>query len=254
MSIEHGLLPCGQRRQVTMPPQSSIPSLRLKGPRSHFQAIKCRIFRFRLSIPWCHPDAHRINRETNLRRRALCLVGIRQAVSFDHCLAILYPDFDRLVDGIASFAEFIENDLQQFPLLGRRHLRDDDDETSVKRLLRIEPAKVRSIVGDEREIIADDAGHQVPIGLAAESEPVYVAGLMPARHRYRDERGMQTFINQQIHPAVSVPVGRGSRLSVVRLADFSLKPRSLSDFGRPRRGCAETHIVASASRRSSSLG
>jgi len=155
---------------------------------------------------------------------------------------------------IASFAEFIENDLQQFPLLGRRHLRDDDDETSVKRLLRIEPAKVRSIVGDEREIIADDAGHQVPIGLAAESEPVYVAGLMPARHRYRDERGMQTFINQQIHPAVSVPVGRGSRLSVVRLADFSLKPRSLSDFGRPRRGCAETHIVASASRRSSSLG
>lgn len=74
----------------------------------------------------------------------------------------------------------------------------------------------------------------------------------------KHEGGVQTLIDEEVHPATDVTdlvrPARGLDSSGTRLVLFIFKPRSLKDFGRPRRGWAATQILASSSIRSVSLG
>lgn len=122
-------------------------------------------------------------------------------------------------------------------------------------LARVQLPEIASIVGNEGEVLGDDARHQIPIGLSAQSKPVDVSGLMAARLRDRDKEGVQTLVDEKLHAGTRAFVeGRGSPFNNVRLDDLTLRPRSESFFGRPRVGCAAVHILASSIMRAVRLG
>lgn len=93
-------------------------------------------------------------------------------------------------------------------------------------LARIEPPEIASIVGDKREVLGEDARHQIPIGLSAQPKPVDVSSLMAARLCDRNKRGVQALVDEELHaatPAFFIE-GRGSPFNVARFDDVTLRP------------------------------
>ena len=88
--------------------------------------------------------------------------------------------------------------------------------------------------------------------------PMSHARLVAALNRDLHQGGVQALVDKKVHPAAYtaglVRPANGSRFNGTRLVLFIVRPRSLSDFGRPRRGWAATQIRARSNSRSVSLG
>lgn len=69
-------------------------------------------------------------------------------------------------------------------------------------LFRIQFPEVACVVRHEREIIRDNAGHQIPISLAAQAKPIDVKAVVAVILRHRHERGVQAFIDEELHETV----------------------------------------------------
>ncbi|GLR57514.1 hypothetical protein GCM10007919_22390 [Rhizobium indigoferae] len=140
---------------------------------------------------------------------------------------------------ITSFTrsgEFPQNEREQFPLLHRQNLRHDDHQASMQILSRMEFPEVAGIVRHEGKIFRDDPRHQIPIGLAAQAQPIDVEAIVAVMLSHGHERCVQAFIDEKLHVAVpegfSVPAfPRGNRFT-----DFTFSPCSDNFRGRPRAG------------------
>lgn len=103
--------------------------------------------------------------------------------------------FDHLVHELAVVTKFVENNSEELTLQSMKHLRNDDDEAGVQFLSRIEFPKVASVVGYERKILVDDPGHQVPIGLAAQAQPIDMKAIVAELLRHGHEGCVEAFID-----------------------------------------------------------
>lgn len=106
------------------------------------------------------------------------------------------------------------------------YLGNDDEQTGMNFLACIEFPEIASIVGDEGEVLGDDAKHQIPIGLSAQSEPVDVSGLMATRLCYRNKGRVQAFVDEELYADTRAfrIEGPGSPFNVARFEDVTFKP------------------------------
>jgi hypothetical protein len=71
-------------------------------------------------------------------------------------------DFHDRIRQVAR-ANMLQGCGEEFALLRRDNVGDDDDYASMKRFLAVQSKKVGAIVGDERVLLLADDSHQVPI-------------------------------------------------------------------------------------------
>src|SRR5690606_16843917 len=55
------------------------------------------------------------------------------------------------------------------------------------------------VVGDKGVVLRNNAGHQIPILFAAQSQPVHMEAIVAVILSNGHERGVQAFINQELH-------------------------------------------------------
>lgn len=166
--------------------------------------------------------------------------GARQSVTIKYRFALDYVDLDGLVDQFVA-VQLIQQHGEKLPLHGWCDLRHEDHQASMKLHVGIQSPEIGRVVRDEAKVAIENARHQVPIGGSTKAEPDDVRRLVAAVCSDRDQRGVQAFVDEKAH---------GCRLqaawSFTRLLDFNGRPRSPSDFGRPRRGCAAVQIRESS--------
>lgn len=124
----------------------------------------------------------------------------------------------------------------------------------ILRVLGVELPEVAGIIRHEGEILLDDPRHQVPVGFAAQSQPVHMETIVAVLLGHGPERRVKAFIDKKPHEVE--PDGLEA-LSLRRLrcfTDFTFRPCSDSFFGRPLAGWAATQISASSTMRSVSEG
>lgn len=118
----------------------------------------------------------------------------------------------------------------------------------------IELPEVASIVRYEREILLDDPRHQIPIGCAAQTQPVHVETVVAVRLRHGHERRVKALVDEKFHDGEPEGVGALSPRSRRRFSDFTFRPCSECFRGRPLAGWAAAQISASSTMRSVSEG
>ena len=96
--------------------------------------------------------------------------------------------------------------------------------------------EVACVVRHEREIIRENAGHQVPISLAAKTKPVDMKAVVAVFLRHSHERGVQAFIDKEFQEAAPEDFQESTLASGKRFTDFTFNPCSDSFFGRPLAG------------------
>jgi hypothetical protein len=119
----------------------------------------------------------------------------RKIVPVENRFTVIKLNLDDLVDRKGVFAEVFEQRVEQRTLLVRRNLWDEDDQSGMDGLARIELSKIARVVRDEGEIPRDDTRHQVPVGFSAQSKPIDVPCFVAASLGDGDKGRMQTFID-----------------------------------------------------------
>lgn len=112
----------------------------------------------------------------------------------------------------------------------------------------------RGLCSSEDEIPLDDPRHQVPIGLATQSQPIHMETLVAALWSRGHERRVKAFIDEKLHEVEPDGLGTFSFRRTRRFTDFTFRPCSESSLGRPLAGWAATQISASSTIRSVSEG
>jgi len=136
---------------------------------------------------------------------------------------------------------------EEFALLRRNYVGNDNDHASVEWFSAVEIEKVGAIVGDERVFLLPDNANELPILQAAESTMTDMVCAVASRMSEGDKGCVQAFVNQKLHVGVA-----GVRLwRVVRTAFRFAQGRAA---GRPRRGKARTYKGASSIFSRSSAG
>lgn len=177
------------------------------------------------------------------------LPALRQLISIEDRLIAIDTDFDHFVDQFLAAGQLLQNEREQFPLPLWKNLRQNDDEACMELLPGIELPEVASIVSHEREIIGDDAWHQIPIGLSAQAQPVYMRAIVTIALRDGHKRGVKAFVDQKFHEDEPVCFAAPAFLSDTRFDNLIVIPSSESFRGRPLAGCAAVQISESSTMR-----
>lgn len=115
-------------------------------------------------------------------------------------------------------------------------LRNDDDQAGVQALSGVELPKVAGIVGHKGEVFGDDPGHQIPVSLAAQTQPIDMKAVVAMVLCHGHERCVQAFIDEELHEVVPEDFRSLTSASGRRFTDFNFNPCSDSFLGRPRAG------------------
>lgn len=183
--------------------------------------------------------------------RPLCL---RKRIARENRVLSLEGHFDDLVDHILHACQILHYDGKQFSLQRRKHLRDDDHQARMQFLFCVQLPEISGIVRYERKIFLDDPRHQIPVGFAAQSQPIHMETIMAVRLRHGHERCVKAFIDKKVHEVEPKGLETFSFRRLTRFTDFTFKPCSESFRGRPLAGWAATQISASSTIRSLSEG
>lgn len=143
---------------------------------------------------------------------------------------------------------------KQFSLLRGKHLRDNDHQARMQFLFRVQLPEVAGVVRHEREILLDDPRHQIPVGFAAQSQPVHMKTIVAMRLRYGHKRCVEAFIDKELHEVEPEGLGALSFRNRRRFTDFTVRPCSESFRGRPLPGWAAAQISARSTIRSVTAG
>ncbi|TCU33612.1 hypothetical protein EV129_115117 [Rhizobium azibense] len=130
---------------------------------------------------------------------------------------------DDLVDQLRLY-QFLKNEIKQLPLQRRQDLRDDDHKARMQFFLRIEFSKVAGVVRDEGEISLDYSRHEIPIGFAAQSQPIDVETIVAVTLGHGHERRMKAFIDEKLHEVAPDGFRAPSFESFKRFTDFTFSP------------------------------
>lgn len=161
-------------------------------------------------------------------------------------LIAIDADLDHLVDNLTAMREVAKNKIKQLPLEARQNLWHDDNEPGVQLLPSKELPKVAGIVGNEGVIFGNDAGHEIPVGLSTQAEPVYVKAIVAIVLRNGHEGRVETFVDEEFHVDELDVVLMLSFRRDRRFSDLIVAATSESLRGRPRAGCAAAHISDSS--------
>jgi hypothetical protein len=144
-------------------------------------------------------------------------------------------------------ANMLQGCREEFSLLERDHVGNNNDHASVERLFAVEIKKVGAIVGDERILLLADDSHKLPVFQSAESAVTDMVCAVARRMGDADKGCVQAFVNQKLHLGVATFL----RWRVVRTAFRFAQGRAA---GRPRRGKACKYRGASSAFSRSSAG
>jgi hypothetical protein len=163
-----------------------------------------------------------------------------------HSRSFVQLNLDNLVHGFLK-TNLIKYRVEQRPLSIRDDLGNNDDQAGVQFLPAIKLSKIPGIVGDEGEVFSHDAQHQVPVGLAAQPDPIHMPGFVATYFGDSDQGCVEAFVDEKSH--AGVPDLNGTRVD-----DLTLNPCAASFFGLPRAGWAAVQILAISIMRAVSLG
>lgn len=183
--------------------------------------------------------------------KALCL---RKRIARENSVFAIEGHFDDFVDHILRVRQILQYEGKQVSLQHRQHLRDDNHQTRMQLFLGVELPEVAGIVRNEGEILLDDPRYQVPVGFAAQSQPVHMETIVAERLSHGHERRVKAFIDKKLHEVEPDGLETFSFRRLRCFTDFTFRPCSESFLGRPLAGWAATQISASSTMRSVSEG
>lgn len=123
----------------------------------------------------------------------------RQRVPCDNRLIALDADLDRLVQKFFAAYHLLQDECEQVALQCRNDLGHDDDQAGMDLLIAVEFSEIARVVGYECVVLRNNAGHQIPILFTAQSQPVDMEAIVTVILSNGHERGVQAFINQELH-------------------------------------------------------
>ncbi len=96
-------------------------------------------------------------------------------------------------------ANVLQGCCEEFSLLRRDDIRNDNDHACVERFFAVQIKEVGAIVGDERVLFLADDSHKLPIFKPAESTVTDMACAVARRMGDSDKRCVKAFIDQELH-------------------------------------------------------
>lgn len=164
------------------------------------------------------------------------LTSLWQCIPRQQDLVLFESDLNYFVHQVRRIGKFLQNEREQLPLLSRQNLRNDNYQSRMQSLSRIQFPKVTGIVRHEGKVFRDDPRHQIPIGLAAQAQPVDVKAIVALMLSHGHERCVQAFIDEKLHEPVPEGFSVLAFPRVKRFTDFTFSPCSDNFRGRPRAG------------------
>jgi hypothetical protein len=127
----------------------------------------------------------------------------------------------------------IEGRAEEFSLTRWCNAGNNDDHSGVQWFLSVKSKKIRTIVGYKCIVSMTDGGHELPIFRTTQTEIVDVISYVTSRMGYFDQRRVQAFVDQKLHPYPT-------RARLCRVVSVGFRLAQGREAGRPRRGKAWT--------------
>lgn len=108
--------------------------------------------------------------------RPLCL---RKRIARENSVFAIEVHFDDFVDHVLRVRQMLQYESKQFSLQHGQYLRDNDHQARMHLFFGVQLPEVAGIVRYERKILFDDPRHQVPVGFAAQPQPVHMKQSWP---------------------------------------------------------------------------